>query len=114
MAILWSSRIEDGTDAVAPEALKEKDAVGEGDDANADTAADDVAPADDAAQKAKDADSTDDSTAYSRKMYKPELTESQLAGLLVALVFIILFVPGFMCLWRIQPPQSFDTATKMQ
>lgn len=37
----------------------------------------------------------------------PYITPDQLAGLLVAAIFLIIFIPGFMCLWRIQTPQTF-------
>lgn len=46
--------------------------------------------------------------ASENSMNPPEINTAQLTGLLVVLIFLILFVPGFMCLWNIQPPQSFD------
>lgn len=54
------------------------------------------------------------------RMNPPEITPPQVAGLIVVLVFLLLFIPGFMCLYSIQPPQSFqifdsnDMKKKMQ
>lgn len=42
-----------------------------------------------------------------KTMTPPEITAAQLTGLLVAVMFLIIFIPGFLCLWRIQTPQTF-------
>lgn len=44
----------------------------------------------------------------SNGMRRPEISEAAFAGLLVAFTFLLIFIPGFMCLWRIQPPQTFE------
>lgn len=41
-------------------------------------------------------------------MNHPEINEAQLVGLLVTGVFLLIFIPGFMCLWNIQSPQTFE------
>lgn len=49
-----------------------------------------------------------------------EITVPQFTGLLVVLLFLMIFIPGFLCLWNIQTPQTFqqfdqaDAAKKMQ
>lgn len=45
---------------------------------------------------------------HSTYMRPPEISEAGLAGLLVAAIFLLVFIPGFLCLWRIQPPQTFE------
>lgn len=45
----------------------------------------------------------------STTMTKPPINADQLAGLVVAGVFLIIFLPGFFCLWNIQTPQTFTT-----
>lgn len=40
---------------------------------------------------------------------EPPINSDQLAGLLVAGIFIAIFLPGFFCLWNIQTPQAFTT-----
>lgn len=40
-------------------------------------------------------------------MLPPDITAPQLAGLMVGFLFLAIFVPGFLCLWRIQTPQTF-------
>lgn len=41
-------------------------------------------------------------------MRRPEISEAGFAGLIVGFVFLMIFVPGFLCLWRIQTPQTFE------
>lgn len=54
------------------------------------------------------------------EMTAPEITSLQVTGLIVGFVFLLIFLSGFMCLWKIQPPQSFaifdsnDLKKKMQ
>lgn len=78
---------------------------------------DDVAPADPAAPAQEpvadgDADVAEnpdaDKDVADNVMRPPEINASQLAGLLVAFVFLLIFVPGFLCLSNIQPPQTFE------
>lgn len=53
-------------------------------------------------------DTNDTSSSQNEKtMNPPEISAPQLTGLLVAILFLIIFIPGFMCLWRIQTPQTF-------
>lgn len=40
-------------------------------------------------------------------MTEPDISSAQLSGLLVGAMFFIIFIPGFLCLWRIQTPQTF-------
>lgn len=37
----------------------------------------------------------------------PEINAAQLSGLLVAGAFLLMFIPGFLCLYNIQTPQTF-------
>lgn len=46
--------------------------------------------------------------ASKNRMQKPEITTAGLIGLLVGFMFLAIFIPGFMCLWNIQPPQTFE------
>lgn len=71
--------------------------------------------------KAPDSDKAENAKADAvNTMNRPEINDAQVAGLLVGLVFLLLFTSGFMCLWNIQPPQSFgifdsnDVKKKMQ
>lgn len=42
------------------------------------------------------------------RMRKPEISTPALTGLLVMFTFLAIFLPGFMCLWSIQGPQTFE------
>lgn len=44
----------------------------------------------------------------SNVMNAPELSTAGLTGLLVTALFLIIFIPGFLCLWNIQTPQTFE------
>lgn len=93
LAVVWASR----ADADAPEAAAaapEGDAAAAGDAASAAGDADPAAPAPDA----KDA----------YYMNPPEINSAILSGLLVALIFLLIFVSGFMCLTRITAPETFE------
>lgn len=54
-----------------------------------------------------DTNGSSDGTIMNNGMRPPEITVAQLTGLLVGLVFLMIFIPGFLCLWRIQTPQTF-------
>lgn len=41
------------------------------------------------------------------EMLAPLIDAPQLAGLIVGFIFFLIFIPGFMCLWKIQTPQTF-------
>lgn len=43
------------------------------------------------------------------RMRKPEISTATLTGLLVGLTFLAIFIPGFLCLWNIKPPHTFET-----
>lgn len=42
-----------------------------------------------------------------KTMNPPNVTADQLAALFVGFMFLLIFIPGFLCLWRIQTPQTF-------
>lgn len=115
LALLWTAREDaaDAADVAAPEAPKDDDAAAAA-DADAPKADHDEKDTDENAPKSDDANAATNSTEglYGGKMHKPEITDSQVAGLLVGLVFLFMFIPGIMCLYRIQSPQTFDL--KMQ
>lgn len=46
------------------------------------------------------------------RMDPPEITVAGLTGLIVAGIFLAIFLPGFMCLWSIQTPQSFEATDR--
>mmetsp|Transcript_40207 Transcript_40207/g.98669 ORF Transcript_40207/g.98669 Transcript_40207/m.98669 type:complete len:226 (+) Transcript_40207:378-1055(+) len=42
-------------------------------------------------------------------MRPPEIDSAGVMGLLAAALLLLIFVPGFLCLWNIEPPQTFET-----
>lgn len=101
LAVVWASR----ADADAPDAPAADQPASEGDAAAAqDGVAGADAPADDAAAEAPAPDAKEDTNA----MKPPEINSAGLAGLLVALIFLLIFIPGFLCLTNITAPESFE------
>lgn len=90
LVVLWTTR-EDAADAA--------------DDADAAPGEDPEKPA---ADDAEDAEKPEEKSTEENVMQPPEIDASQLVGLLTAAVFLLIFVPGFVCLSRIQPPQTFE------
>lgn len=93
LAILWTGR--------------EEAAAADDGDAKADDEGAEGVPKGDAPQDPKD-DGEGAKKPNESGMHKPEISEAGVAGLVVGFVFFALFVPGFMCLWNIQPPQTFE------
>lgn len=85
MVVIWSSKQDAGDGAAGDGA--------EGDNAGVDTDGGDAAPK---------------QNENPNSMLRPEIETPQLVGLLVGLVFLLIFIPGFMCLSNIQPPQTFE------
>lgn len=54
-----------------------------------------------------DAAGVNGTTVSDSDMLPPDITAPQLAGLMVGFMFLAIFIPGFLCLWRIQTPQTF-------
>ena len=93
LAVIWTVR-EDTAD----KDTKEKDAESEKKDETTD-----------AKTEESDKDTKEEGQSYTAVgMNHPEINEAQIAGLLVTLIFLIIFIPGFMCLWNIQSPQTFE------
>lgn len=86
LAVLWASRQD--ADAAADADGAEPPA------AEGDTAVGDVAAAPDSKE--------------ANVMNPPEINSAALSGLLVALIFLLIFVPGFMCLTNITAPETFE------
>lgn len=68
-------------------------------DAGAGSIAEEGAPAPESAAIAGDVN----------RMRKPEISAATLTGLMVGAAFLTIFIPGFLCLWNIQPPHTFAT-----
>lgn len=91
MAVVWASRQDAGAADAAP---ADQPAAG----------ADPAKP--DAGDTADSASGADATKGY--VMNPPEISAPGLAGLLVAFIFLLIFVPGFLCLTRIATPETFD------
>lgn len=94
LAVLWASR-EDADAAADADGGAEPPAA-EGDAATGDVAA---APEGDGAAAPEGK--------QENVMNPPEIHSAGLAGLLVALIFLLIFVPGFLCLSNITAPETF-------
>ncbi|CDF34666.1 unnamed protein product [Chondrus crispus] len=93
MAVVWASRQDAGAADAAP---ADQPAAG------ADPAKPDAVNGN-TADSASGADAT-----KAHVMNPPEISSAGLSGLLVALIFLLIFVPGFLCLTRIASPETFD------
>lgn len=125
-AMVWAvSRADDGTENAKDSATK---SVAEGAAAAANVE-EKTGPKDDEDSRGTQGDqadtqgaSSDSSSAASNStagrlpkttsMDPPELSAAVLAGLLVGLILLAIFVPGMLCLWNIQPPQTFESFEK--
>lgn len=106
LVVLWSSKQDAG------------DAAAGGDGAAGDGAGGDAAEGDGAEGNAAEDNGvggdTDGGDAIPKQdddlnaMLPLEIENAHFAGLLVGLVFLLIFIPGFLCLWNIQPPQTFE------
>lgn len=71
----------------------------------------DLPPVDPAAADLKAVDPNAPAEPVNR-MNAPEISTPVFTSLIVGFVFLIVFIPGFMCLWNIQPPQTFEVPSQ--
>lgn len=90
IAVVWASREEaDAADAAPADQPP----------ADGDAAKPDPGTADDAVEKDPKAENY---------MNRPEISSAGFAGLLVTFIFLLIFIPGFLCLTKITAPETFE------